>query len=411
MSEQLGSSSPALDGVIVLDLTQFESGTVCTETLAWLGATVIKIELPGQGEAGRVSSSDIEGVDSVHFIILNANKKSVTVNLKHPDGKAILRKLIKKTDVFVENFRPQTIERLGFDYDSVNRINPRIIYAQIKGFGSDSPYAHFPAFDPIGQATGGAMSITGDADGPPMRPGPNLADSGAGIHAAMGILAALFQRTVTGIGQHIEVAMQDVIINFCRSAYGKQIMTGEPTERVGNGMPMAKVAPAGLYPCAPGGTNDYVYIYASRHGGSPQWIRLLKTIGHRDLIDDPRFATPESRYEYRHEIDELITAWTSQRSKFEAMELLGNAGVPAGAVQTTAELIQDPYLRQHGMFAQIDHPERGEMIIPGFPIKMSASDVKVESAPLLGEHTDAIFTEMLGMTTDELRKLRSEGVI
>ena len=411
MSKQSDRSSAALDGVVILDLTQFESGTVCTETLAWLGATVIKIELPGQGEAGRVSSSDIEGADSVHFIILNANKKSVTVNLKHPDGKAILRKLIEKADVFVENFRPQTIERLGFDYDRVNKINPRIIYAQIKGFGSDSPYAHFPAFDPIGQATGGAMSITGDADGPPMRPGPNLADSGAGIHTAMGILAALFQRTVTGRGQRIEVAMQDVIIGYCRSAYGKQIMTREPTERVGNGMAMAEVAPAGLYPCAPGGVNDYVYIYASRHAGSPQWVRLLKTIGHTDLIDDPRFATPESRYEYRHEIDELITAWTSKRSKVEAMELLGNAGVPAGAVQTTAELIHDPYLREHGMFAQIDHPERGEMIIPGFPVKMSASDVKVEAAPLLGEHTDAIFTEMLGMTADELTRLRSQGVI
>jgi formyl-CoA transferase len=205
--------------------------------------------------------------------------------------------------------------------------------------------------------------------------------------------------------------MQDVIINFCRSAYGKQIMTGEPPERVGNGMPMAEVAPAGLYPCDPGGANDYVYIYASRHAGSPQWDRLLRSIGHEDLIDDPRFATPESRFNYRTEIDDLITAWTRQRSKFEAMEILGSAGVPAGAVLSTAELIADDYLQKRGMFASIDHPIRGEMVIPGFPIKMSASDVPVHAAPLLGQHTDAIYSEMLGMSAEEIAHLRSIGAI
>lgn len=401
----------ALEGTVVLDLTQFESGTVCTETLAWLGANVIKIERPGTGEQGRSSSADLPGADSYHFILLNANKKSITLDIKHPQGKSLLHRLIKHADVFVENFRPGAIERLGFDYETVRNLNPQVIYAQIKGFGMDGPYANFPAFDPVGQATGGAVSITGEADGPPMRPGPNLADSGAGFHCAMGILAALYQRTITGLGQRIEVAMQDVIINFCRSAYGKQLMTGQPAKRVGNGMPMAEVAPAGLYLCRPGGPNDYVHVYASRHAGSSQWERLLKVIGYEELSNDPRFATPESRYEYREEIDAMITAWTSQKTKFEAMEELGSAGVPAGAVLTTAELMADPYLRQRGVFVTMEHPVRGPIVMPGFSIKMSASSVPILPSPLLGQHNEEVYKDMLGMSADELERLRQAGAI
>jgi len=401
----------ALDGVVVIDLTQFESGTVCTETLAWFGATVIKIERPGTGEQGRTSSTDIPGEDSIHFVLLNANKKSVTIDMKSPQGKQVLKDLIAQADVFVENFRPGTIERLGFDYDTVSEINPRIIYAQIKGFGSGSPYADFPAFDPVGQATGGSMSLTGEADGLPLRPGPNLADSGTGFHCALGILAALYQRQFTGKGQQIEVAMQDAIINFCRSAYGKQIITGEPTDRVGNGMPMAEVAPAGLYPCAPGGANDYVYIYASRHGDSPQWRYLLEAIGRDDLIDDPRFATPESRYIYRKEIDNFLSEWTKQHNKIEAMEILGKAGVPAGAVMSSKELINDTFLQERGMFTVMDHPVRGDILMPGFPIKMTESHVPMEASPILGQHTDEILTQVLNMSGEEISKLRESGAI
>jgi len=411
MQNERMTSSAALEDLVILDLTQFESGPVCTETLAWLGANVIKIERPQTGEQGRSSSSDLPGVDSYHFILLNANKKSVTLNLKHPEGKLLLQRLIKQADVFIENFRPGTIERLGFDYETVNGLNPRVIYAQIKGFGTDGPYANFPAFDPVGQATGGTVSITGEADGPPMRPGPNLADSGVGFHCAIGILAALYQRTITGKGQRIEVAMQDVMINFCRSAYGKQLMTGQPATRVGNRMPMAEVAPASIYPCQPGGPNDYVHIYASRHAGSLQWQRLLKVIGRAELSDDPRFATAESRYDYRQEIDEMITAWTSRRTKFAAMEELGNAGVPAGAVLTTAELLADPYLRQRGTFVTMEHPQRGPILMPGFSIKMSASSVPILPSPLLGQHNEAVYTDMLGMSVDDLERLQQMGVI
>jgi len=411
MQDKSSVVSSALQGVVVIDLTQFESGTVCTETLAWLGAEVIKLEKPGTGEQGRTSSMDQPGEDAYHFILVNANKKSITLDLKHPDGKEIVQNLIAQADVFIENFRPGTIERLGFDYESVSKINPQIIYAQIKGFGTGGPYADFPAFDPIGQATGGAAGITGDPDGPPLHAGPNLADSGTGFHCAIGILAALYQRSITGVGQRIEVAMQDVVINFCRSAWGKQLITGEPAERVGNGMPMAEVAPCGVYPCQPGGANDYVYIYTSRWPGSSQWNGLLKVIGRLELVGDPRFATPEARYQHRNDVDAMITAWTKQRTKFEAMEELGRANVPAGAVLTTAELSADPYLQERGTMVTVQHPVRGSIIMPGFPIKMSASSVPVQPAPLLGEHNAEIYEGKLGIPKEKLDKLRESGVI
>lgn len=404
-------SGAALDGVVVLDLTQFEAGTVCTQTLAWLGATVIKLERPQVGEQGRGSSVDQPGADAWGFLLVNNNKQSVTVDLKHPEGKALVRRLIAKADVFVENFAPGVIEKLGFAYEAVSQINPRIIYAQIKGFGTDGPYASFPAFDAIGQAVGGAVSITGEADGPPMHAGPNLADSGSGYHCAIAILAALYQRTATGAGQRVEVAMQDVVINFSRSAWARQLMTGAAAPRVGNNMPMAPVAPCGVYPCKPGGPNDYVFIYTSRWPGSRQWDQLLAVIGRADLAGDPRFATPESRYEHRAEVDALISAWTRERTKEEAMTTLGSAGVPAGAVFSTLDLSADPYLRQRGTMVEVEHPVRGKFVQPGNSIRLSASEVPIRPAPLLGQHNEAVYKGLLGLADDELERLRRANVI
>ncbi len=401
----------ALEGVVVIDFTQFESGTVCTQTLAWLGAEVIKVEKPGTGEQGRGSSRDKPNADSYGFIILNSNKKSITLDVKHPKGRELALQLLKKADVMVENFSPGVIERLGLDYETVRAVNPGIIYAQIKGFAPDSPYASFPAFDAIGQAVGGVMSVTGEADGPPLHAGINVADSGAGYHCAIGILAALYQRTLTGEGQRVEISMQEVMINFGRSSWARQLTTGEEAPRVGNEMPMAPVAPCNVYPCRPGGKNDYVFIYTSRWPGSPQWKRLLEVIGRTDLADDPRFATPESRYEHREEVDRIITEWTSKRTKQEAMEALGKAGVPAGAVLTTKELTEDPFLRQRGMIVEVDHPVRGKLLFPGSSIRLSNNHVPVKPAPLLGQHTEEIFGRLLGMTKEELKPLRQEGII
>lgn len=405
-------SKTALEGITVLDFTQFESGTVCTQMLAWLGANVIKLERPGTGEQGRGASADQKGADSYGFIILNSNKKSVTVDVKKPEGRELVYKMIKKADVLVENFSPGVIERLGFDYETVRKLNPAMIYAQIKGFGTDGPYAKFPAFDPIGQAAGVVMSVTGERDGVPMHAGVNIADSGTGYHCAIAILAALYQRTVTGMGQRIEVAMQDVMINFSRSTWVRHYMTGgKEAPRVGNEMPMAPVAPCNVYPCKPGGPNDYVFIYTSRVPSSPQWKRLLKVIGREDLMDDPRFETPESRYEHREEIDKIISEWTMQYTKQEAMEILGKADVPASAVMTTVDITNDEYLRRRGTMVEIDHPVRGKLVIPGNSIQMSASSLEVKPAPLLGEHNEEIYKEFLGLSDQELEELKQAGVI
>jgi formyl-CoA transferase len=401
---------PALAGVRVVDLTQFEAGTSCTETLAWLGAEVIKVEEPKRGDQGRGASSELPGADSYYFLLLNANKRSITCNLKDPRGKELLCRLIEHADVFVENFGPGVIERLGFGYEEVRRVNPRIIYAQIKGFSSGSPYAHFLAFDMIAQATGGAMSTTGEADGRPLKPGPTIGDTGTGLHTAIGILGALYQRQHTGQGQRVEVAMQEAVINFSRIAYATQLLWGKPAPRVGNRGVLGTNAPSEAYPCKGGGPNDYCYIYTTR-AGNHHWERLLHVIGRDDLLDDPRFRDNRDRSANKDAVDEVIKPWVAERTKREVMEILGQAGIPAGAVFDTDELINDPYLRERGAFATVQHPVRGAVTIPGWPVKMSASHVPLESAPLLGQDNAAIYGELLGCSADQLADLHAEEVI
>ena len=400
----------ALSGVRVVDLTQFEAGTSCTETLAWLGADVIKVEEPKRGDQGRMASSERPGVDSYYFMLLNANKRSVTCNLKHPRGRELLCRLIEQSDVFIENFAPGVIERLGFGYDQVREVNPRMIYAQIKGFSSGSPYQNYLAFDMIAQAVGGAMSTTGEPDGRPLKPGPTIGDTGTGLHTAIGILAALYQRQFTGCGQRIEVAMQEAVINFCRIAYSSQLMSGKAAPRVGNRGVMGTNAPSEAYPCKGGGPNDYCYIYTTR-AGNHHWERLLHVMGRDDLIGDPRFADNKDRWANRDAVDEVIKPWVAERSKREVMETLGNAGIPAGAVFSTDELINDPYLRERGMFATVDHPVRGEVTMPGWPVKMSASHVPVAAAPLLGQDNRRVYGELLGVSAEQLEALHAEEVI
>lgn len=401
---------PALAGVRVVDLTQFEAGTSCTETLAWLGAEVIKVEEPKRGDQGRAASTERPGVDSYYFLLLNANKRSVTCNLKDPRGRDILCRLIEQADVFVENFGPGVIERLGFDYDAVSRVNPRIIYTQIKGFGTGSPYQDYLAFDMIAQAVGGAMSTTGEANGRPLKPGPTIGDTGTGLHAAIGILGALYQRQSTGRGQRIEVAMQDAVINFCRIAYSSQMMWGTPAPRVGNRGVLGTNAPSEAYPCKGGGPNDYCYIYTTR-AANHHWERLLHVIERDDLVDDPRFKDNTDRWEHRDEVDEVIKPWVAQRTKREVMETLGKAGIPAGAVFDTSELISDPYLRERGMFATVEHPARGQVTMPGWPVKMSESCVPVAAAPLLGQDNVDVYGQLLGYTAEQVQALHAEEVI
>src|SRR5271169_1153750 len=338
-----------LAGIKVLDLTQFEAGTTCTEALAWMGADVVKVENPDGGEAGR------RGVaDPYYFMIYNANKRSITVNLKSERGLALVKEMAKHADVFTENFGPGTIEKLGLGYDVISAINPRIIYAQVKGFGTGSPYENGLCFDPIAQAVGGAMSITGERDRPPQKPGPTIGDTGTGMLLAFSILAALYQRHSTGKGRQLQAAMQDSVMHYSRGMFIRQAQTGKAAQR----QPAAGGnAPSGIFPCKPGGPNDYVYMLTSR--ANPQhWPRLLKLIGREDLIGDTRYATPEARSQYEAEIDEIVTGWTRQRTKHEAMAQLSAVGVPAGAVLDSMELTSEPSFWQRGILQTMTHGER-----------------------------------------------------
>ena len=400
---------PALSGIKVVDLTQFESGTSITGTLAWLGADVIKVENPKGGEQGRSASSERKDADSYYFMLLNANKKSVTLNLKSERGKEMLRQMIAKADIFAENFAPGAIERLGFSYEEVSAINPRIIYATVKGFGKGSPFENYLAFDMIAQAVGGVMSITGEADGRPLKPGVTLGDTGTGLHAVIGVLAALFQRTVTGRGQKVEVAMQDAMVNYCRIAYSKQLMSNEACERSGNALFLGN-APCEVFRCKPGGLNDYVFIYTSR-ANNIQWELLCDVIGRSELKEEPRFSTPIKRGDHVDEINRHVENWTSNFTKFEAMEKLGAVGVPCGAVMDTKELSDDSTMRDREIFVEVDHPVRGRVLMPGWPVKMTDSHVMVTASPLLGADSSEVYAEWLDLSTDELTALKSEGVI
>lgn len=401
---------PALAGVKVLDLTQFEAGTSATETLAWLGADVIKVENPAGGEQGRRASTDIPGVDSHYFMLLNANKRSITCNLKSERGQALLRAMIPKADVFAENFAPGVIERLGFGYDEVSRLNPGIVYAQVKGYGPGSPWETFLSFDMIAQATGGVMSITGEPGGRPIKPGPTLGDTGAGLQCAIGILAALYQRQQTGQGQRVQVAMQDAMTNYCRIAYATQARDNAPCPRTGNQVVLGTTAPSDTYKCKGDGPNDYAYIYSSR-AGNTHWQRLLKVIEREDLLDDPRFATPQARANHVKEVDEIVQAWCRDRTKYEVMETLGRAGVAAGAVMDTMELSEEPSMRAREIFVTVDHPVRGAFTMPGWPVKLSKSRVPVTASPLLGADNEAVYGAWLGLVQEELAALKEDGII
>ena len=362
---------------------------------------MVKIEEPVRGDRGRSSNTEKPGVDANYFILLNANKRSLTCDLKSERGKELLRKLIAKADIFVENMAPGAIERLGFGYDVVRQINPAIIFAQIKGFSSEGPHAKYVCFDMIAQAVGGSMSITGADREPPLKPGGNLGDTGAGIHCATGILAALCQRHVTGRGQRIEVAMQEAVMSFCRTAFAGYFSSRMHPERRGY---------RGLYRCKGGGANDYCFVQIPESGSEP-WKRLLGAIGRQDLIDDLRFAGARELAADDDEINVLLSEWCGQRTKIEAMDILQGAGVAAGAVFDTQELSNDPELRKCGIFATIDHPVRGTMTIPAWPVLMTESHVPVRSAPLLGAHTDEVLSEWLGLSEQEIQELHNVGIV
>jgi len=394
----------ALDGIRVLDLTQYEAGPSCTEMLGWLGADVVKVEPPA-GEVTRTVMSDQPGVDSWYFVLLNLNKKSVTVNLKSERGRRLFEQMVATADVVVENLGPGAMERLGLGYERLRQINPRIIAASIKGFGSTGPYAAFKSFEPIAQAMGGAISLTGSPE-TPVRINAGIGDTNTGMHCAIGILAAIVQRHATGEGQRVEVAQHDAVVNLIRIRFRDTLVTGKATPRLGTRSQIT--APSNLYRCRPFGPNDYVYIHCAT---VEMWKAMVEVLGRPDLAADPRFNDRRGRTAHQEEIDAMVEAWTEKRTKHEAMEILGKVGVPCGAVLDTAELLTDPSLVERQMMVPLDHPTRGRVTIPGNPVRLSASPTTVTPSPLLGEHNEEIYGGLLGCTADEIATMKRDGVI
>ena len=395
----------ALDNLRILDLTQYEAGTSCTQALAWLGADVVKVEAPDVGDPGRGVGLSDETRYSAYFCNWNANKRSIVINLRKPTGRALLLEMVPKFDIFVENFGPGVVERLQIDYEDLRAVHPSLIYARLKGFGTSGPYAGFKSFDMVAQAAAGAFSVTGEAEGPPIVPGPTTGDSGTGVQLAMSILAAYIQREREGIGQLIEISMQEAMTYYMRT----RIATGSkwgtrPTRRTGNfqGLP-----PVNSFPCKPFGPNDYIYLMPITAG---HWDDLCTAIERPDLVVDERFAEPRARVQFASALNSIIEGWLADKTKHEAMRILGSAGVPCSAVLDTQELHNDEHLKARGFIKELDHHGHGRTKLLGFAPRMSESEVTIQRAPLLGEHTDEILRDM-NLSSEKIEQLRADGSI
>ncbi|MEV4474368.1 MULTISPECIES: formyl-CoA transferase [Nonomuraea] len=405
----------ALEGVRVLDMTHVQSGPSATQLLAWLGADVVKLEAPA-GDITRQQLRDVPGVDSLYFTMLNCNKRSITLNMKSERGKEIFTELVKSADILVENFGPGAVDRMGFSWERLQELNPRLIYASIKGFGQGR-YAKFKAYEVIAQAMGGSMSTTGFEEGPPLATGAQIGDSGTGIHAVAGILAALYQRTQTGRGQRVQVAMQHAVLNLCRVKLRDQQRLAHgplreyPNKTFGDEVPRSGNASGGGQPgwavrCAPGGPNDYIYVIVQPVG----WKPITGIIGRPELADDPEWATPEARLPKLDKMFQLIEEWTIRHDKWTVLDRLNAENIPCGPILSTKELVEDESLREEGIVVTVDHPERGEFVTVGSPLQLSDSPVDVRTPPLLGEHNQEIYRQ-IGVSAEELAELKTNGVI
>jgi formyl-CoA transferase len=382
-------------------MTQYEAGPSCTQVLAWLGADVVKVEAPVIGDPGRWTAGNGD-----YFWNWNLNKRSVAINLRSMEGRQILLDLVPKFDVFIENYGPGVIERLDIGYETLKAVHPGIIYAQIKGYGLDGPYAKYLAYDMTAQAAAGAFSITGEADGPPTLPGPTIGDSGTGMQLGMSILAAYVQQLRTGEGQHIEISMQEAITYYMRTRLAHGGNWGKnPVPRSGS---QVGAAPSGLYPCKPFGPNDYAFVLTVTR---PHMDKFYMAIERPDLVTDERFAHNDARVENSDALHDEVEKWTRERTKHEVMKVLGDAGVPCAATMDTMDLYDDPHLTQRGFIKTLPHPELGDVRMLGFPSRMSGNDVDMKPPPGLGEHTDSILSDELGFDQARLKSLREAKAI
>ena len=415
--------SKALDGVRVLDFTHVQSGPTCTQLLAWFGADVIKVERAGEGDATRGQLRDIPGVDSLYFTMLNHNKRSITLDTKKTMGKQVLETLIRDCDVLVENFAPGALDRMGFSWERIQELNPRMIVASVKGFGP-GPYQHCKVYENVAQCAGGSAATTGFADGPPVVTGAQIGDSGSGLHLALGIVTALFQRNATGRGQKVDTAMQDAVLNLCRVKLRDQQRlerTGTMEEypqfaeggTFGDSVPRAGNASGGGQPgwilkCKGWETDPNAYIYFIAQ--APVWPAICKVIGREGWISDPDYATPRARLPRLMSIFATVEEWTREHTKFEVMDILNKYDIPCGPILSMKEIAEEPSLRASGTIVEVDHPERGKYLTVGNPIKLSDSATEVTRSPLLGEHTEEVLRE-LGYDAAQIAALRDERVI
>lgn len=411
----------ALDGVKILDFTHVQAGPTCTQLLAWLGADVIKVERPGVGDATRTQLVDVPGADSLYFTMLNHNKRSIELDTKTEAGKEVLTRLIEECDVLVENFAPGALERMGFGWERIQEINPRMIKASIKGFGPGR-YEDCKVYENIAQCVGGSASTTGFRDGPPLVSGAQTGDSGTGLHLAFGIVTALFQREKSGRGQKVLAPMQDGVLNLCRvklrdqqrlaagplteySQYGEGIPFGEAVPRAGNDSGGGQ--PGRILKCKGWETDPNAYTYFITQAAV--WGNVCDVIGKPEWKTDPDYATPDARLPRLNEIFETIEEWTKTKTKFEVMDICNPLNIPVGPILSMKELAEDEGLRKSGTIVEVDHPERGKYLTVGLPIKLSDSKVEVERSPLLGEHTEEILRDVLGYGGEDLARIMESG--
>jgi len=422
-SKPWGQAGKALTGVRILDFTHVQSGPTCTQLLAWLGADVIKVERPGIGDITRGQLRDVPNADSLYFTMLNHNKRSITIDSKHPQGKRVLDELVKKCDVLVENFAPGALDRMGLTWEHIHKLNPRMIVASVKGFGP-GPYEDCKVYENVAQCAGGSASTTGFRDGPPLVTGAQIGDSGTGLHLALGIVSALYQRMRTGRGQKVLAAMQDGVLNLCRvklrdqqrlkagplieySQYSEGVPFGDSVPRAGNDSGGGQ--PGWILKCKGWETDPNAYIYFITQ--APVWEHICDVIGEPTWKTDPDYATPKARLPKLKRIFERIEQWTMTKTKFEVMEICNKVDVPVGPILSMKELAEEPSLRKTGTVVEVDHPTRGKYLTVGNPIKLSDSVSEVKRSPLLGEHTDEILKDVLKFSAKEIAEIKNSGAL
>jgi formyl-CoA transferase len=422
-SKPYGAAGKALDGIKILDFTHVQSGPTCTQLLGYMGADVIKVERPGVGDITRTQLRDVKGQDSLYFTMLNGNKRSITIDSKHPKGKDILERLIKHCDVLVENFAPGALDRMGLTWDYIHKTNPRMIVASVKGFGP-GPYEDCKVYENVAQCAGGSASTTGFRDGPPLVTGAQIGDSGTGLHLAFGICCALIQRQRTGRGQKVLCAMQDGVLNLARvklrdqqrlkhgplteySQYGEGIAFGNATPRAGNDSGGGQ--PGWILKCKGWENDPDAYIYFITQ--APVWGEICDLIGKPEWKTDTDYATPPARLPRLRHIFDTIEQWTMTKTKFEVMEICNKVDIPVGPILSMKEIAEEQSLRDTGTVVEVEHPTRGKYLTVGNPVKMSDSITEVKRSPMLGEHTEEILTRVLGYSKKELEEIKVSGAI